>query len=120
VLFATPPQTRALSAQLRELDGLRARLGDATGVPGPWLGQLRRQARAESVGSSVSIEGFTVRAETAPGLVAGDVQPDPADDDELAVASYARAMDHVGTMAADPHCSSATTRRGCGGRGRSS
>lgn len=103
MLFATPPQTRALDAQLRELDGLRARLGDATGVPGTWLGQLLRQARAESVESSVSIEGFTVRAGTAPGLVAGDAQPDPADDDELAVASYARAMDHVGTMAADPH-----------------
>jgi Fic family protein len=102
VLFGTPAESRALKAQLKELDGLRARLGDAVGVPGPWLGQLRRDAFVESVESSVSIEGFTVPAGAAAGLVAGDAQPDPGDEDAFAVASYARAMDHVGTLGIDP------------------
>lgn len=103
MLFATPQPNRALTALLRELDDLRARLGDATGVPGPWLGQLRRQARAESVGSSVSIEGYSVGSALGAALASGDVAADPADEDERAVADYGRAMDHVGTLAADPH-----------------
>jgi Fic family protein len=103
VLFATPRPSPALAAQLRELDELRARLGGATGAPGPWLGQLRRETRAASVESSVSIEGFTVPGGLGASLVAGDVQPDPEDHDQLAVAEYARAMDHVGTLAEDPH-----------------
>lgn len=102
MIYATPRLTRPLEAQLRELDDLRARLGDATGVPGPWLGQLRRHVRASTVGSSVAIEGFTVAAAEAEGLVSGEVQPDPHDEDRLAVACYARAMDHVGTLAIDP------------------
>lgn len=105
MLFATPTASRALAAQLRELDALRARLGDATGIPGPWLGQLRREARAESVGSSVSIEGFSVPGELEAALAAGDTPPDPADEDQLAVADYGRAMDHVGTLGIDPHFS---------------
>jgi Fic family protein len=100
VLFATPHASRALEQSLRELDALRDRLGEATGVAGPWLGRLRRQAKAVAVGSSVAIEGFTVSADTAVDLVAGDRLP--ADDDEQAVATYAHAMDHVGTMAIDP------------------
>lgn len=103
MIFATPPTTGRLATQLRVLDELRGRLGDATGIAGLWLGQLRRQARAESVESSVSIEGFRVAARDAVALVAGDEQPDPEDESGLAVASYARAMDHVGTMAIDPH-----------------
>jgi Fic family protein len=103
MLYATPKTTRALDAQLRELDELRRRLGAGTDAPVPWLGQLRRQVRASSVQSSVSIEGFTVPAGEAAALVAGDEQP-PADDrNRLAVSSYARAMDHVGIMAIDPN-----------------
>jgi len=71
-------------------------------VPGPWLGQLRRQARAESVGSSVSIEGFSVDGELEVALASGDTPPDPTDDDQLAVADYGRAMDRVGTLGIDP------------------
>jgi Fic family protein len=100
-LFATPRTTRALDGQLRELDELRQRLGTGTGTPGPWLGQLRRQVRASSVESSVSIEGFTVPRGEAAALVAGDTQPPADDENRLAVASYARAMDHVGIMAMD-------------------
>jgi len=103
MLYATPKATRALDAQLRELDGLRRRLGEGTGAPGPWLGQLRRQVRASSVESSVSIEGFTVPAGEAAALVAGDEQPPADDKNRLAVASYARAMDHVGIMSLDPN-----------------
>lgn len=102
MLYPTPKLTRALEAQLRELDELRRQLGEGTQGARPWLGQLRRQVRASSVESSVSIEGFTVPAGEAAALVAGDEQPPADDENRLAVASYARAMDHVGVMAIDP------------------
>jgi Fic/DOC family len=102
MLYATPKATRALQAQLRELDDLRRQLGEGTHASGPWLGQLRRQVRASSVEGSVSIEGFIVPAGEAAALVAGDEQPPVDDENRLAVASYARAMDHVGIMAIDP------------------
>ncbi len=85
------------------LDELRAKLGDAMSVPGSWLGQLRRQVRASSVESSVSIEGFVVAPGEAPALVAGEEPAGSDDENRMAVASYARAMDHVGVMAMDPH-----------------
>jgi Fic family protein len=103
MLYATPKTTHALDAQLRELDELRRQLDVGTGAPDPWLGQLRRQVRASSVESSVSIEGFTVPAGEAAGLVAGDEQQAANDANRLAVASYGRAMDHVGIMAIDPN-----------------
>jgi len=94
--------TSRVAAQLKELDELRRLLGDATGVPGPWLGQLRREVRATTVEGSVAIEGFTVPVAEAAAIVAGEQQVDPGDDDRMAVAGYARAMDHVGTLAVDP------------------
>jgi Fic/DOC family len=103
MLYATPPLPRKLQTKLHELDELRSELGSAIGAPGPWLGQLRRQIRASSVESSVSIEGFTVPPGEAVALVAGDASPPPEDENRMAVASYARAMDHVGIMAMDPH-----------------
>lgn len=66
------------------------------------MGNLRREIRAISIGSSTSIEGFSVSPEEALTLVES---PDTAERDRenrLAVACYARAMDHVGTMAIDP------------------
>lgn len=102
MLFVTPRISRALSSELAELDRLRAQLGEATGVRGPWLGQLGRQVRASSVESSVSIEGYSVGGANAAAIVAGDTLPDPDDDGQMAIACYARAMDHVGTMAVDP------------------
>ena len=101
-MYSTPHPTRALRTALSELDKLRARLGDATGVAGPWIGQIRRTALARSVESSVSIEGFTVPPGRALALVAGTVRPDPGSDDQMAIACYARAMDHIGTLAIDP------------------
>jgi hypothetical protein len=103
VLFSTPPPSKALVSQLRELDDLRARLGDATGVAGPWLGELRRQVRASTMQGSISIEGFHVPAGEGPAIVAGTAVPDAGNTSRVALASYARAMDHVGTMAIDPH-----------------
>ncbi|MBA3747940.1 MAG: Fic family protein [Solirubrobacterales bacterium] len=103
MLFSVPTPSRALGSQLRELDELRARLGDSTRVAGPWLGELRRQVRASTMEGSISIEGFHVPAGEGPGIVAGTAVPDAGHTDRLALASYARAMDHVGTMAIDPH-----------------
>jgi Fic family protein len=102
VIFAAPPVDDALARSLRELDDLRARLGDRVGVAGPWLGGLRRQWRARSAATSVEIEGFHVPAHETLAIAGGQEQPDPRDEDQMALACYARAMDHVGVMAHDP------------------
>lgn len=65
------------------------------------MGSLRRQVRASSIESSTSIEGFSVSPEEALALTSGRRDPAHDDEDQQAVACYARAMDHVGTMAAD-------------------
>ncbi len=87
---------------LRELDDLRGRLGDRAGAAGPWLGGLRRQWRARVAASSIEIEGFHVPAQETLAIAGGRRQPDPGDEDRMALACYARAMDHVGVMARDP------------------
>jgi len=91
MLFATPKPSKALASQLRELDTLRARLGDATGVVGPWLGQLRRQVRASTMQSSVSIEGFIVPAGEGARIVAGD-------DPRAFTGGYDEALDRDGAL----------------------
>jgi Fic family protein len=102
MLYATPPLTPDLRRELKQLDDLRAQLGHELTQPSPWLGTLRRQFKAASVESSVSIEGFTV-PEGAADEIVSEVEPaDPSDENELAVACYTRAMDHVGVMATDP------------------
>ena len=68
----------------------------------PWIGALRRQVRASSVEGSTSIEGFSVAPGEAVALVGGEEPVDPEDENRMAVACYARAMDHVGVMALDP------------------
>ncbi len=102
MLFATPAITRPLARELEELDGLRRQLGDQAGMASPWLGRLRRQMRASSAESSIEIEGFHVPEEETLALAAGDLTPDPDDEDRMALSCYARAMDHVGIMATDP------------------
>ena len=103
MIYRTPPIPNDLQARLAELDELRQQLGRETAYPSPWIGTLRRQVRATSVESSVSIEGFDVSAEEAEKLVAGAASSlEESDENRLAVASYARAMDHVGVMALDP------------------
>jgi len=102
VLFATPSISGALASKLEELDILRVSLGRGVGRRTPWIGALRREVRASSIEGSTSIEGFSVAPGEALGLVSGSSSMDPDDDNQQAVACYARAMDHVGSMAADP------------------
>lgn len=102
VLIATPPIAGELKAKLEELDQLRGELGLEAGRRAPWIGALRRQVRVSSVEGSTSIEGFSVAPGEAVALVNGEEPVDPDDENRMAVACYARAMDHVGVMATDP------------------
>jgi Fic family protein len=102
VIYRTPLISAALERQLDELAELRSALGQGVGTPARWMGSLRREMRASSIGSSTSIEGFSVTPEEALALANGRMAADRGDEDQQAVACYARAMDHVGTMAIDP------------------
>ncbi len=102
MIYRTPKPDKYLQAQLASFDGLRAQLGIQAGVAGPWLGSLRRQWRAASAESSIEIEGFSVPAQERLAVASGAEPADPADRDRMALSCYARAMDHVGVMAADP------------------
>jgi Fic family protein len=102
VLYATPAIKPALQARLDTLDQQRAGLGDRAGTPTPWLGALRRQARAQAAESSIAIEGFTVPHNEVAAIVAGETQINPDDADRMALACYAHAMEHVAIMAGDP------------------
>lgn len=102
MIFATPDIPADLNHRLEALDELRRRLGAEISRPVQWMGTLRRLVRATSVESSTSIEGFHVSPEEAIALVNGEQQPGPEDENRMAVASYARAMEHVGVLAADP------------------
>lgn len=94
--------TKGLRGQLEELAGLRDDLGQETKTPARWMGSLRREVRARSIGGSTSIEGFSVSPEEALELTSGAGAADENDENRQAVSCYARAMDHVGTMAIDP------------------
>jgi Fic family protein len=102
VIFQTPALDERIRGQISELDGLRDRLGAEVSTRTRWIGSLRRQVRASSIESSTSIEGFSVSPEEALSLTSGRRVPEQGDADQQAVACYARAMDHVGTMAVDP------------------
>ncbi len=101
MIFATPKIDAVLEQDLDKLDQLRRRLGHQSRQPSRWMGTLRRLVQATSVESSTSIEGYSVSVHDAVALVGGD-EPTGGDENRLAVASYARAMDHVAAMAADP------------------
>jgi Fic family protein len=101
VVFATPKLHASLRTDFDELELLRQKLGRQARQPTRWMGTLRRLVQATSIESSTSIEGFTVSQDEALALVSGGEDPGP-DENRLAVASYARAMDHVAAMAADP------------------
>lgn len=102
MIFKTPQLNRDLYEKLDELNLLRTQLGAEVTTRSRWLGSLRRQVRAASIGSSTSIEGFTVSPEEALALTSGRQVADQDHEDRQAVACYTRAMDHVGTMAIDP------------------
>jgi Fic family protein len=101
VIYATPQPDVPLKEDLAELDRLCDELGARAGGAGPWLGNLRRQWRASSAESSIEIEGFSVPSKERLAITSGAEPADPTDQDRMALASYARAMDHVGIMAAD-------------------
>jgi Fic family protein len=102
MIFRTPPIDGTLERRLADLAELRGRLGRETERPLRWVGTLRRLVRAAVVESSTSIEGYSVSPEEAVALVDGETRPGPDDENQLAVASYGRAMRHVASMAADP------------------
>ena len=102
MIYSAPPIDGPLRLQLDELESLRAELGHRTDGPLRWMGTLRRLVRATAVESSTSIEGFSVDPEDAVALVGGEARPSANDENQLAVASYGRAMRHVAAMAADP------------------
>lgn len=102
MVYQTPPIGPNLQARLEQLAALRRELGQEVGKPSRWIGTLRREVRASSIESSTSIEGFSVTPEEALALVDKREAADRDQEDRQAVACYARAMDHVGTMAIDP------------------
>ena len=102
MLYATPPISSTRAERLERLDQLRARLHDEINTSGPWLGSLRREVKASSIESSISIEGFDVDHRDVVAIAADEDRGASDDDNRKAAACYARAMDHVGTMAIDP------------------
>src|SRR5690349_22369209 len=103
MIYAMPAIAGGLEARLHQLAGLRAQLGNEVNRPGAWMGSLRREVRASSIESSTSIEGYSVDPAEAIALTSGERVAENDDQNRLAVSSYARAMDHVGLMASDPH-----------------
>jgi Fic family protein len=101
MIYATPPISPALQRQLDALAKLRARLGSEVKTSSRWMGSLRREVRASSIESSTSIEGFSVSPEEALALANNRDAADRDQENRQAVVCYARAMDHVGTMAID-------------------
>lgn len=101
MLFATPEITPVLQQQLDQLGELRAALSGEVKTRSRWMGSLRREVRASSIESSTSIEGFSVSPEEALALANNREVADPDQENRHAVACYARAMDHVGTMGVD-------------------
>lgn len=102
MIYVVPPIKGSLAKELKELRGLRSELEGQVIRPIRWIGSLRREVRAASISGSTSIEGFSVSPDEAAELT--EHRAAEADDNEnrQAVACYARAMDHVGTMATDP------------------
>ena len=102
IIFSTPALGPDLAERLATLDDLRHKLGvSAGGVSMPWLGQLRRHVKAAAARSSVSIEGYEISEAQSVTLAGAEIGED-GDEAQLALVSYARAMDHVGVMAEDP------------------
>jgi Fic family protein len=101
MLYAVPQIDASLRRQLAAFDKLCDEMGARAHGAGPWLGRLRRQWRASSAESSIEIEGFSVPSEERVAIASGAEPADPTDEDRMALSSYARAMDHVGIMAAD-------------------
>jgi DNA-binding transcriptional ArsR family regulator len=102
MIFETPAINQTLARQLKALDELRGQLGEQAAAGSVWLGGLRRKWRARAASSSIEIEGYRVTpagVETA--IMNTDGGAGALDVDRMALACYARAMDHVGVMSGD-------------------
>lgn len=102
MIYRTPPIEGALAQRLADLAQLRDELGRGIARPARWMGALRREVRASSIEGSTSIEGFSVSPQEALELTGDREAADRGDESRQAVACYARAIDHVGSMAEDP------------------
>jgi Fic family protein len=102
MIYMPPKPAEGLEEQLGVLHELRQRLGAEVTRSSRWMGSLRREVRASSIEGSTSIEGYSVDPTEAIALTSGAKQPESDDENRMAVSCYARAMDHVGTMAEDP------------------
>jgi Fic family protein len=101
ILYSTPNLDDSVRQELAAFDRLADELDATARGAGPWLGSLRRQWQASSAESSIEIEGFSVPIEDRLAIASGVEPADPSDEDRMALSCYARAMDHVGVMAAD-------------------
>jgi Fic family protein len=101
VIYSTPQLDASLQEDLAAFDQLGDELGARARSGGPWLGGLRREWRANSAERSIEIEGFSVPSDERLAIVSGAQPGDSTDENRMALACYARAMDHVGAMAAD-------------------
>lgn len=86
-------------ASLAELDELRADLGRRIVGAEGWIKLLRRFVSASAYSSSTRVEGFVTGVGRAMEIVDRSA---PTDRNEEALASYLRAMRHVGLLATDP------------------
>ncbi len=102
MLIASPVLPARSRQRLDQLGQLHRQLGEELTRPGRWMGTLRRLARVIAVESSTAIEGFHVSHDDAVSLVTGARAAPPGDANRMAVAAYARAMEHVVVMAEDP------------------
>lgn len=102
MIYGVPSIKGTLGKRLDELNRLRERLDKQSGERIRWMGSLRREVLAASIMSSTSIEGFSVNPEEGIALIEHRASAPDDDENRNAVACYARAMDHVGMMAADP------------------
>jgi Fic family protein len=102
MIYATPELTPPLQRRLDELSQLRTELGGEVETRSRRMGSLRREVRARSIGSSTSIEGFSVSPEEALTLANNREVAERDGESRQAVVCYARAMDRVGTMGVDP------------------
>lgn len=99
MIYQTPPMTDLLG-ELDALDEIRRQLGREVALARPWVGNIRRTARAQSALSSIAIEGFRVTEEEALEIIDRGAPSD--DPNQRALAGYAFAMEHVAALSDDP------------------
>lgn len=102
MIYRPPQISGTLATRVDALRELRLQLDGQVGESTRWIGSLRRQVQAASVSGSTSIEGFSVSPAEAVELTEHHAAAADDDENRQAVSCYARAMDHVGTMAVDP------------------